>query len=267
MSIGILAGGGNLPQILATNAAKQGREVSVIALDGFASVDDFQDYNSAQLKIGQVKKIIQFLQENNVKEVVFAGKVTRLKWSSLYVDSLGSKLLAKIAINKVLGDDKLLNIIMKFVEEYNFKVISPLDLLGSQDINTKAKPSKNDLEDIKLGLEVLEAISVFDIGQSVIVENGYILGIEGAEGTDELILRTQNLKRHDAPSGVLVKAFKSTQNSKLDIPTIGPTTLENAIAAGLKGIAIGRDKVIILEADKMQDLANQANMFVFKENA
>jgi len=267
MSIGILAGEGNLPHILALNAKKQGKEVSVIALDGFASDRDFQDYNSIQLKIGQVKKIIQFLQENNVKEVVFAGKVSRPKWSSLYVDSLGSKLLAKIAINKVLGDDKLLNIIMKFVEEYNFKVISPLDLLGPQDINTKAKPSKSDIEDIKLGLHVLEAISDFDIGQSVIVENGYVLGIEGAEGTDELILRTKNLKHHESPSGILVKAFKPTQNSKLDIPTIGPTTIQNAIKAGLKGIAVGRDKVIILEANKAQDLADRANMFVFRGDA
>lgn len=267
MSIGILAGQGNLPHLLAANARKQGNEVHVIALDGFASCDDFQNYNSTQLKIGQVKKIIQFLQENKVKEVVFAGKISRPKWSSLYVDSLGSKLLAKIAINKVLGDDKLLNIIMKFVEEYNFKVISPLDLLGPQDIATKTKPSKRDLEDIKLGLQVLEAISPFDIGQAVIVENGYVLGIEGAEGTDELILRSKNLKRYESPSGILVKAFKPTQNSKLDIPTIGSTTVENAIESGLKGIAVGRDKVIILETNKVEKLANNANMFVFKENA
>lgn len=266
MSIGILAGEGSLPVILAANARKQGRSVHVIALESFASCDDFQNYNSTQLKIGQVKKIIHFLQENNVKEVVFAGKISRPKWSSLYVDSLGSKLLAKIAINKVLGDDKLLNIIMKFIEEYNFKVISPLDLLGSQDIATKIQPSKIDLSDIKLALEVLEAISKFDIGQAVIVENGYVLGIEGAEGTDELIMRSKNLKRCESPSGILVKAFKPTQNSKLDIPTIGPTTVENAIEARLKGIAVGRDKVIILETGKVEKLANNANMFVFKEN-
>lgn len=266
MSIGILAGEGSLPIILAANAKKQGKEVHVIVLDGFASCDDFSGHNSTQLKIGQVKKIIHFLQQNQVDKVVFAGKISRPKWSSLYVDSLGSKLLAKIAVNKVLGDDKLLNIIMRFVEEYNFQVISPLDLLDSQNIATQAKPSKSDLEDIRLGLQVLEAISHFDIGQAVIVENGYVLGIEGAEGTDGLILRSKNLKHHESPSGILVKAFKPTQNSKLDIPTIGPTTIANAIEAGLKGIAIGRDKVIILETSKIEKLADQANIFVFKEN-
>src|SRR6476659_5116059 len=108
INIGIIAGKGALPLRIVQNAQKLGYNTNVVVLEGFALEEDFRDCNKIRLKIGEIKKIIEFLKENNTKEIIFAGKVDRPKWSNLYVDSLGKKLLAKIAVSKLSGDNILL---------------------------------------------------------------------------------------------------------------------------------------------------------------
>jgi hypothetical protein len=265
MILGVIAGRGDLPILLLNKAIETGTASFVALLDGFADSKDFYSAESSTFKIGEVKKIIDFFKQNNVTHIVFAGKVDRPKWSDLYVDSMGGTLLARILKNKFIGDDNVMKTIASFVEELGFSIISPLDILqgiNNSSILTILKPSEEDLRDIELGLKVSKMIGEFDIGQAVVVENGYVLGVEAAEGTDNLIKRCGALKRNSDPCGVLIKTLKPQQSIKLDPPVVGIATIQNVAESGLKGIAVEKSSVIILEIEKVINLANQLNIFI-----
>ena len=155
--------------------------------------------------------------------------------------------------------------IMKVVEGAGYSVLSPgvlvpklltpLGVLGSK------KPAERDYEDISLGKKVLESLGKFDVGQAVIVENFNVLGIEGAEGTDELILRCAKLKR-EKRRGVLVKMKKICQSGKVDLPVIGIQTVENVYKSGFKGIALEATASLIVEIEKVVKLANKYKIVI-----
>jgi DUF1009 family protein len=265
MVLGVIAGRGALPILLLNKAIETGTASFVALLDGFADAKDFHSAESSIFRIGEVKKIIDFFKQNNVTHIVFAGKVDRPKWSDLYVDSMGGTVLARILKNKFIGDDNVMKTIALFVEELGFSILSPLDILqgiNNSSILTILKPSEEDLRDIELGLKVSKMIGEFDIGQAVVVENGYVLGVEAAEGTDGLIKRCGALKRNSDSCGVLIKTLKPQQSIKLDPPVVGITTIQNIAKSGLRGIAVEKSSVIILEIEKVINLANQLNIFI-----
>ena len=116
-------------------------------------------------------------------------------------------------------------------------------------------------------MKVLRALSPFDIGQAAIVVDGHVLGVEDIEGPDGLLLRVARLRaegriRAKPAHGVLVKAPKSGQDLRFDLPTLGPRTIEGAAAAQLAGIAIVAGNTIVAEPQAMIELADQAGLFV-----
>ena len=117
--------------------------------------------------------------------------------------------------------------------------------------------------DIELGVKVSKHLAPLDIGQAVIVEDGYIIGIEAAEGTDNLIKRCANLRKKPH-GGVLVKIIKYTQDIRLDLPTIGPETISNLASYSYNGIAIQKDNVIIIERELTAAIANKHHLFIAK---
>ena len=106
-----------------------------------------------------------------------------------------------------------------------------------------------------------QALGRLDIGQSAIVEDGIVLGLEAAEGTDKLIKRCKSYKKKPK-GGVLVKTCKPQQDKDLDLPTIGPDTVELCAEAGLNGIALHAHHSLLLDIEKVKDLANKHKLFV-----
>jgi hypothetical protein len=113
---------------------------------------------------------------------------------------------------------------------------------------------------------VLAALGAADVGQAVVVQQGMVLGVEAIEGTDALIERCAGLRR-DGPGGVLVKLAKPGQETRADLPTIGPDTVRRAAAAGLRGIAVGADAAIVIEREALVRLADEAGLFVIAVKA
>ena len=114
---------------------------------------------------------------------------------------------------------------------------------------------------------MLRALSPFDIGQAAIVIDGHVVGVEDIEGTDGLLARAAHLRaegriRAKAARGVLVKAPKSTQDLRFDLPTIGPRTIEGAAKAWLAGVAIVTGNTIVVEPQAMIEAADAAGLFV-----
>jgi hypothetical protein len=127
-------------------------------------------------------------------------------------------------------------------------------------------PSPRDRRDIGRGLALIAALGTFDVGQAAVVADNHVLGVEAAEGTDNLLLRIAELRQHGrvvtpVGVGVLVKAPKPGQDRRFDLPAIGPRTIENVARAGLAGLAVAAGSSIVAEPQMVIAAADRAKIF------
>ncbi len=265
--IALVAGNGSFPVQFVKNAKLRGIEVVVIALKDEA-LGELKTLASSwyQLKVGEFGKFLKILKKEEIKQVAFAGGVKRIKlFGNLRIDIKGLCLLAKA---KTIRDDVLFRFISNELKEYGVKVISPTVLLSEsvakEGLLTKRDFSPQELSDVNFGWNVVKGIGSFDIGQSVVVADGLIVAVEAVEGTDMMILRAGELIQKSAKSkkGVIVKLVKPQQDLRIDLPTVGPKTIENMITAKLTALAIEADKTVIIDPVVFQKLANENNMAV-----
>ena len=268
--LGIIAGGGSIPQMLIEKCQKDNIPFSVLAIEGNADKDFFQgdNFDFRWIRLGQAGSGFKYFAQNKVTDVVMIGTICRPSLHDLLPDMRTTAFLAKVGM-KALGDDGILRAIASEIEKDGMHVkgiheIMP-DLLIPSGILTKHKPSKEDMIDIKRGAEVAYTLGQLDVGQSVVVQQGLVLGVEGIEGTDKLIMRCKEYKRK-GKGGVLVKLRKPQQDMRLDLPTIGMQTIENAHNSGLKGIAVHTGNGLIVEQAKTIALADKYGMFIIGVN-
>ncbi len=263
-TLGIIAGGGDLPKKIVQVCRQTKRPFFIVALDGFADPKFIKTTPHQWVKIGEIQTTLDAFKSKNVQEIVLAGIVKRPSLTNLKLDKTGVKWIAKIGL-KAFGDDGLLSGILDLVKKEGFKIIKSQeiikDIMVEKGTLTKVQPSHKDWDDINRGVAAAQTIGKADIGQSVIVEEGVVLSVEGIEGTDAMITRTKSLKKH-AKAGVLVKMVKPQQSHAVDMPTTGIETVKNAIAIGLNGMVIQARGTFVLDLDKMVDLANENNFFI-----
>lgn len=263
--LGIIAGGGQLPLEIAKIYSRNGGKCVIAALEpeNHFSLSDI--YECRHFHIGQAGEIIKYFHEQHVQDIILVGNVERPELKTLKVDFKGSKLIARIMKNKIIGDDNALKTVCAFLEEQGFKVISPVEILKLTDYDSALVavncPNSRDERDIEVGAEILTSMGNLDVGQSVIVHEGYVLGIEAAEGTDNLIRRCEILRK-TRKGGVLIKMSKQAQDMRLDVPTIGPDTIFFLAKHGFNGVAIERKKVIIVNPEETKKLASESNIFI-----
>lgn len=264
-NLGIIAGGGKLPKEIASIYTKHGGRCFIASIDpeNYFNLEDV--FPCKPFQLGQVGSLIDYFNQSEVKNIILVGSIQRPELKSIRLDFKGSNLFARIMKNKILGDDNILKTVCKYLEEHDFKVISPLEVLKFTDYDTDLVavnlPKAVDEKDIEIGKEVLYAIGQLDIGQSVVVCEGYVLGVEAAEGTDNLIRRCEKLRK-SKKGGVLVKMSKPIQDIRLDVPTIGPDTIFYLAKHGFNGVAIERKKVIIVDHEETKKLAKKYDIFV-----
>jgi DUF1009 family protein len=263
--LGIIAGGGRLPIQLVEACKASHRPYFVLALEGITDAETFQDSPHAIVRLAAVGAALEKLHEANVSDVVIAGRVQRPSLPSLMPDKGGARLLSHIGTAFFSGDNALLKSIVSFMEKEGFHVVGADDVLKSllpfEGILGSIQPDASHYEDIKLGVRVAHELGKLDIGQAVVVENGYVLGVEAAEGTDVLIARCAALKQI-ARGGVLVKVKKPAQEARIDLPTIGVVTVEKIHAAGFMGIAIEAGGSLITDRDRVISLADELGIFI-----
>lgn len=261
--LGIIAGSGNLPAIIA-NTFNNPTYIAQISEPEDVVYHNSQTYIE-RFSIGEVGKILNYFSTNDAHHIVMAGGIKRPNFTSLKVDELGRALVYRIIKSKFLGDDQLLRIVAEFLEDKGFNIISAQDIVKNstlpQGVATIAAPSIQELASIELGK--IEAIRLgrADLGQSVIIEGSIILGVESKTGTDALIQNCKAKKKHHN-SGVLVKMMKPQQDQRLDIPTIGINTVINISSAGLAGIAIEANRVIVIDPEETINMANKLGIFI-----
>ncbi len=262
--LGIIAGNGILPVEIANIYKKQGGECFFAAIKGEADLKLIKDYPHQSFTTGQAGGILKYFTEHDVKKIILIGGINRPNFSNIKVDLKGSILLAKILKHGFLGDDNILRIIAEFIESYGFQVISPQEIIkhNNYELNSVENLSNQDSTDITIGKATLIQLGGEDVGQAIIVCNGHILGIEAAEGTDNLIKRCALLRKCES-GGVLVKTIKLLQDRRLDLPTIGPDTITNLNSYCFNGVAID-SRVLIAAPHETIALANKYKLFIKK---
>jgi DUF1009 family protein len=263
--LGVVAGGGTLPLRVAQAASAMGRPVHVVVLEGHGDPAAYVGQSHVTLRWGLAAQMLSWLRQNGVRELVLAGKVARPSLLSLRPDAASMKLIGRIGRAAFNGDDSILRAVMKVLAEEGFEVVGAQALLAGllPQAALLAGPMPDDIAraDIARGLAVCHAIGAVDVGQSVVVQQGLVLGVEAIEGTDALILRAGALKR-EGPAPILVKAPKPAQSELADLPTIGPKTVDSALAAGLRGLAFQAGGTILLERETTIAAAEAAGIFL-----
>ncbi len=264
--LGIIAGGGAAPRLLIDVCRRQGRAIFVVCLEGQADTDLARDdVPHLWLPLGAALRLKEALATQQVRELVMLGRVRRPSLLDIKPDMLALKVLTRIGVN-ALGDDGLLRAIGKAMEdECGVRVIGAQDVFA--DMLTphghlgRLKPDHEALQDIARGLDAARTLGALDIGQAVVVQQGIVLGVEAAEGTDALLARAGTLRR-SGPGGVLVKIAKPQQDTRFDLPTVGPETIAAAAAAGLRGVALEAGRSLLILREKTVAQADEAGLFV-----
>ena len=267
--LGIIAGGGDIPKALITKCKEQKREYFVVAIEGNADKDLINEtVPHIWLRIGQAGTGFKKLAEEHVEEVVMIGTIRRPSFKDLVPDLRTTAFFTKLGL-KSIGDDGLLRALVKELESDGLVVrgiqeVMP-EILIKEGILGKVKPSKQAKADIERAVEVATELGRLDVGQAVIVQQGLVLGVEGIEGTGELIRRCGTYQRK-GEGGVLVKIRKPQQDMRIDLPAIGDKTVIAAHQAGLSGIVLHAGNGLIANETETIKLADKYGLFVMGIN-
>ena len=265
--LGVVAAAGSIPIAVCEAARAQGVEVFVVALRGQAD-PAISRFPHRWVRLGEVGGLLGALKGAKCQDLVIVGSLRRPDLRRIGVDFGFVWHLPTILGLTRGGDDTILKRIVRFFEGQGFRVhgaheIAPA-LLAPVGPCGKHRPNEEHQRDIARGLAVLDALGSFDVGQAAVVARGHILAVEAAEGTDEMLKRCGPLRQWGGRgrAGVLVKAPKPGQELRIDMPVIGPRTVELAAEAGLAGIAVMSGQVMIADQAEMVSLADRNELFV-----
>ncbi|MCY4048017.1 MAG: UDP-2,3-diacylglucosamine diphosphatase LpxI [Hyphomicrobiales bacterium] len=274
--LGIIAGGGALPEMIARAAIKQGREVTVLALTGEAdgSLDPFAPH---WINMGELRRGISLLQKGGVRDLVIVGKVRRPGLRNFRGDSEGWKFLLHWVITKRSSDEQLLQALQRYLKERGgFRIIAAQEIceslltapgfLGHHCANNETQ------KDITLGIKVARASAKYDIGQGVVVCRGVVLAVEAQEQTNNMLRRVSELGESlrgssQERAGVFVKLPKPLQTRELDWPVIGEKTIIEASRAGLSGIVLQAGGCLLVDAEAIARRIDAEEMFLLSLEA
>jgi DUF1009 family protein len=270
-ALAIVCGAGSLPYALADAAARRGRRVVLFALRGFADPARVTAYPHHWTWMGQLNRFMRIAETEGCRDIAFIGSVIRPSLWTIRPDWRVLRLMPQIVRLYRGGDDHLQSGIGRLIEQHGFRLLGPKDIAPELTMPLgplgSCTPGEQDLADIARGLAVLNAMSPHDVGQAVVVADNQVLAVEGPEGTDRAVARVADLRKNGrirSPSGtgVLVKAAKLGQDHRIDLPTIGPQTVEGAAAAGLAGIAVVAGSTFVAEPQVIAAAADRAKLFV-----
>jgi len=269
--LGIVCGGGSIPFAVADAVARRGRKVVLFPLIGWADAAAVARYPHHWIHVGRLGRFCRLARAEGVRDIVFIGALVRPSLRQLRLDWKTVAAFPRIVRAYRGGDDHLLSGVGRIFEDEGFRLLGAHDvapdILMPEGPLGRRVPTPRDEADIARGLAVLAALGGYDVGQAAVVADGHILALEAAEGTDRMLARIAELRRDGrvrAPEGVgvLVKAPKHAQDTRYDLPAVGPATIEGAARAGLAGVAIVAGAGVVAEPLRLGRAADEAGLFV-----
>ena len=261
-ALGIIAGNGSYPLLLANAARKAGvPRIVAAAFTGETSsllaeaVDEIQ-----WMRVGQLSKLLKFFGETAIQHAVMAGQIAPKNLFDLRPDW---KMLLLLAQLKRRNAESIFTAVADELARVNVALLPATSFLGdcvaTAGLIAGPKLSRREQDDVAYGFEIAKAMSRLDIGQTVVVKNGTVLAVEAFEGTNETLKRGAMLGRKNA---IMVKVAKPNQDMRFDVPVIGLETIRVAAEAQLRVIALEAGKTLLLEREAMVDLAEQSKISI-----
>jgi DUF1009 family protein len=253
--LGIIAGNGSFPLLVAHEARRQ--QIEIVAVAHLNETDPELESLCGPvtwIKVGELERIIETFRRANVTQAAMAGGISRAR----LVDSFApdQRALAMLARIGRFSDDAVLRGVAAELEADGIAVIDPVFLLrgalAGEGRMAGPEPTHAQLSDLELAFAVTRSLGPYDIGQAVAVRGGVVAAVEAVEGTDAAIRRAASLCGRGL---VVVKAAKAGQDLRFDRPAIGPNTIQllSEVGAAMLGIEAGR--TMILERQRTLELA------------
>ena len=267
MKLCIIAGCGGLP----VHVAKENKDAFVLCIKEHSYTSSFKN-KSSSVSLLDPDNWIKILKLNKISHIVMAGKINRPGVINEKLSKTAEDLIEKTSS---VGDDSALKLIQNFFNKQGFEILPLYSFLKDCFLpkgfysERKLSPSLQEyiLESAGVGIDLLNTISKFDIGQSVVVSSKLIYAIEGQEGTDimidraGLIMNTNILSVNLGP--VLIKIPKVNQNVNLDLPVIGFNTVKRCIKYGFSSLVISSNGTLIFEIKKIMKLIKKNDFCIY----
>lgn len=267
----IVAGNGQLPVAVAESLRKLGDNPLIVAIKGEAEPELYEGEH-AEISIVELGGLVKILKAEGISNVVLAGGIRHRPEFRAALRPGNGNLVALYRFLRAfrLGDDGLLRAVIATIESYGFRVLGaheivPDILAPAPGTLTRKRADQESVANMNAARQAAIMIGSLDIGQAAIAIGRRVVALEGVEGTDAMLQRVAELrhaKRINRKGGVLVKCAKPQQEVRADLPAIGVSTVENAIKAGLKGIAIEARRTLILGYGETVAAADKAGLFI-----
>ncbi|MEO0881755.1 MAG: UDP-2,3-diacylglucosamine diphosphatase LpxI [Pseudomonadota bacterium] len=267
--IGLIAGAGRLPGLVAECVLASGRDVVVVRLAGMADIS-LERFDGREIKLGALKEVIATLRARGCVDLSFAGKVERPDFAELGLDDLAMTHLPDLLTAATKGDDALMRRVGDIFETEGFR-LTGLDEVANDLLcpaGTMAGAAIDTIEaDFSRAFAIAGLIGEEDIGQGCVVCDGLVLAVEAQEGTNAMLERIPALPPEvrgtpDRRRGVLVKRPKPGQDLRMDLPVVGLETFERAARAGLAGIGLEAERSILVDRDELKRRADTLGMVI-----
>jgi DUF1009 family protein len=261
-TLGIIAGNGVYPRLVADAARKAGvQKIIAAAFTGETDPALMQHVDVIDwMRVGQLNQLLKFFSEQKVHHAIMAGQIAPKNLFDLRPDWKALLLLGKL---KQRNAESIFAAIATELSKVEVELLPATtfleDSLAPSGLIAGPKLSQREDEDVDLGWKIAKEIARLDIGQTVIVKEGTILAVEAFEGTNEAIKRGGALAGKDA---IMVKVAKPNQDIRFDVPVIGVETIRIAVAAKLRVIAIEAGKTVLLEKDPIIELGRHSNISI-----
>ena len=261
-ALGLIAGGGVFPLMVADAARDRGLRVVAVAHEGETDpllaekVDEI-----AWIKLGQLGHLLKVLKKAGVTKTVMAGTINKKKmFENVRPDLRGLTLMSKLAI---FHDDDILRAVAGELQREGIHIVSSAEhlpeLLAPRGNLTRRKPNQEEREDVEFGWKIAKELGRLDIGQCVVVRRKTVLAMEAIEGTNETILRGGKLAKEKA---VVVKVSKPNQDMRFDVPAVGPDTIEVMAQVKASVLAIEAGKTLIFDKLGMISYADRSRIVI-----
>ena len=261
-TVGMIAGGGQFPLLIAEAARKQGVRIVAVAHhdETEPSLSEKVD-EIVWIKLGQFGQLIRTFKKNGVRNALMAGTITKKRmFENIRPDLKGLAIISKLAI---FHDDDILRAVAKELAREGIEIISSIrflpDLIAPEGCLTARRPNKAEKEDAYFGWKIAKELGRLDIGQCVVVRKKTVLAIEAIDGTDATILRGGKLAKEKA---VVVKVSKPNQDLRFDVPCVGLETIK--VMSTVKGalLAVEAGYTLLFDKEEMIAEADRENISI-----
>jgi DUF1009 family protein len=257
-AVGLIAGSGRLPVLLAEAVKSEGHVLVVLSFDRApADAARLADYHY-EIGLGELERLLAVLQEHHVRELVSAGGIPRIPPP----DRADAAFQALTSSGRERPGQSLFHRGVALLASRGIQMRGPLDLRPDlatpAGVLTTRGPTPDQEYDIQHGMSLARMLAGEEIGQTIAVTRGVVVAVEAAEGTDETIRRAGAY----ASAAVIVKAARPDQDLRFDLPTAGPETIEMMRQAGASVLALEAGRTLLLDREIALAQADEAGIAI-----